>query len=75
MENKELLEILKRIDRKLTVVVGDIINRTTSSIQEQVCGLSKLKMSNPEIAEILGISTTHVAKEKSVSKKRKRGRK
>lgn len=75
MENKEILQVLRSIDRKLGVLAGDIVKRSASSVHERVRELSRLKMSNPEIAEILGISTTHVAKEKSVGKKKKGSKK
>ena len=70
MENQEILKILTSIDKKIGLIVGEIIKRRSTSIKEQVNELSKLKISNTEIAEILGISSTHVAKEKSISKKR-----
>lgn len=70
MENQEILKILKNIDKKIGLIVGEIIKKRSTSINEQVKELSKLKISNTEIAEILGISSNHVAKEKSISKKR-----
>ena len=75
MENQEIITFLERIDRKLSVITGDIMKKRTSSINEQVQELSLLRMPNPEIAEILGISASHVAKEKSVSKSKKKGKK
>ena len=71
MENEEIVEVLKSIDRKMALLVSDVVKRTTSSVHEQVNELSKLKMSNPEIAQILGISPAHVATQKSIAKKKK----
>lgn len=70
MEDQEILKTLKSVDKKIGIIVGDIIKRRTTSVKEQVNELSKLEMSNSEIAEILGISSIHVAKEKSIAKKR-----
>jgi hypothetical protein len=67
MENIEILEVLKGIDKKLGIIVGEIIKRGGTSVSEQVGGLVKLKMSNEEIADILGISPKDVAKERAVA--------
>lgn len=72
MEDADVLAVMKSIDKKLCIIVGDIVKKRVSSIGEQVRELAKLNMSNSEIASSLGISPTHVSKEKSITKKGKK---
>ncbi len=59
----------------LALVFGYIAVKELQSVKDRIGVLSRLGYGNKEIAIICGITEGHVAKEKSISKKMKRGRK
>ena len=59
----------------LALVFGFIAVKELQSIRDKIGVLSRLGYGNKEIAIICGITEGHVAKEKSISKKMKKGRK
>jgi len=69
MKNDEILVLLKKIDMKLGLILGNQIIDKGSNIKSQVAKLSKHGLEAAEIARILGISSSHAAKELSILKK------
>jgi len=67
----EIEKIFKEMSGKLSVLISLSLEGKKLSIKDKVELLSKFDMSNKEIAKILNISEIHVAKEKSLIKKRK----
>lgn len=72
MTNDETIKLLKRIDTKLGLILGNQIAEKGSNIKSQVAKLSKSNLDSIEIAEILGISLSHASKELSILKKVKK---
>lgn len=69
--NKDKLEqLLMEISRKLSILIRLSLKDEELTIKEGVKLLSQFDLSNKEISQILGISEKHVAKEKSLIKKR-----
>jgi hypothetical protein len=69
MRNNEEIILLRKIDRKLGLMLGNQIVEKYDSIKEQVTKLSRSGLDYNEIAEILAISPSHAAKELSKIKK------
>ena len=67
----ETEKTFKEINAKLSVLISLALGNKPKSIKEKVEFLSKLGVSNKDISRILNISEKHVAKEKSLIKKRK----
>ena len=70
---KELEEIFGELSAKLNaLILLSIINSSQSmSLKERIQILSQSGITNQEISKILNISPIHVAKEKSLMKKKK----
>ncbi|NQV08411.1 hypothetical protein HQ529_01010 [Candidatus Woesearchaeota archaeon] len=69
MKNDEVIQLLKKINTKLGLMLGNQVIEKHDNIKDQVTKLSKSGLDYNEIAEILGISTSHAAKELSKIKK------
>ncbi|MEM5835325.1 MAG: hypothetical protein QXM11_02025 [Candidatus Aenigmatarchaeota archaeon] len=65
----EVQKLLKEISEKLSVLIKLLVVKEEWSIRDKIKFLSKFEISNREIAKILNISETYVAKEKSLLKK------
>jgi len=72
MRNEDMIEILKKIDTKLGLILGNQITDKDHNIKSQVAKLSKSGLDSTEIAQILGISPSHASKELSVLRKVKK---
>ncbi|MCK4520958.1 MAG: ArsR family transcriptional regulator [Nanoarchaeota archaeon] len=72
MINENMIEILKKIDIKLGLILGNQITDKDHNIKSQVAKLSKSSLDSTEIAQILGISPSHASKELSVLRKVKK---
>ncbi len=70
MQDDKIVSLLERIDKKLSVLVGEKIKESKSSIKDQVSALFKAGLDYNEIAHAVGISSSHAAKEISKLKKR-----
>jgi predicted HTH domain antitoxin len=72
MTNDEIINLLKKIDTKLGLILGNQIAEKETNIKLQVAKLSKSNLDYTEIAEILGISSSHASKELSILRKVKK---
>lgn len=75
---EELNKEFKRFSEKLDIAIGLLYELNDSltkksSIKDKVSYLSNRGLGNKEIARALGISESHVSKEKSLSNKEKQG--
>jgi len=68
-EQKKLIDILEKIDKKLGFLIGEKVKEKSVVIKDQVALLSSITKDYNELAFILGISPSHAAKE--LSKQRK----
>lgn len=66
----EIEKIFKEINAKLSVLINLSLEDKPDTIKGRIELLSKLGVSNKDIAKILNISEKHVSKEKSLIKKR-----
>lgn len=71
-KTNEIQDILDRIDRKLGFLIGEKIKDKNLKIKDQIHELKSLTTDYNEIGRILGISSSHAAKELSKLKKRKK---
>ena len=69
MKNDEVIQLLKKINTKLGLILGNQIIENENNIKDNVAKLSKSNLNYNEIAEILSISQSHAAKELSKIKK------
>lgn len=72
MKNNREVELLRKINIKLGLLLGNQIIEKHPNIKDQVAKLSKCGLDYTELAEILGISPSHAAKELSKLKKVKK---
>lgn len=72
MTDDEVIKLLKKIDAKLGLMLGNQITEKEGNIKSQVARLSKSNLDSSEIAEILGISPSHASKELSIIRKVKK---
>ena len=71
MAEEKIIELLEKIDVKLGLLLGNQLQEE-DNIKKKVEKLSKAKLGYTEIAQILGISPTHAAKELSKIRKEKK---
>jgi hypothetical protein len=69
MSEDKIIVLLEKINKKLSILIGEKIRENKSSIKDQVSTLSKAGLDYNEIASILSISPSHAAKEISKMKK------
>jgi len=72
MVDDETINLLKKIDKKLGLILGNQIAEKENNINSQVAKLSRANLDSAEIAEILSISPSHASKEVSLLKRRKK---
>ena len=72
-ENKKIIEILEKIDRKLAFLIAEGVKEKHTVIKEQIAYISNLTQDYKEIALMLGITPSHASKE--LSKIRKKNKK
>jgi len=72
MINDEVIQLLKKIDTKLGLILGNQVIEKHNNVKDQVAKLSKSDLEYTDIADILGISQSHAAKELSKIKKVKK---
>lgn len=66
----EINNILENINSKLGVLIALGLEEKLLSLNKKIKMMSESGMGNQEISKILGISPIHVAKEKSLLKKK-----
>lgn len=71
-EKDRMVSILENIDKKLSLITGELIKKRDIKINEQVAILAQVNLDYKEIAQILGITASHAANE--LSKIRKGGK-
>jgi len=64
-------DILNAISNKLTVMVNLLMKKEEMSVKEKVALMDSLKLPNRDASQIIGITETHYAKEKSLLNKGK----
>lgn len=69
MAEEELIEIIKKIDKKLIIILNENLSQKDQNVKEKVAYLAKFDLDYNEIAQILEISPSHAAKELSNLKK------
>lgn len=69
ISDDKIIELLDKINKKLSILVGEKILDKDITIREKVSILSKASMDYTDISQILGISLAHAAKELSILKK------
>ena len=67
----EIEKIFKEISGKLSVLISLSLENKELLIKDKVELLSRFNITNKDIAKILNISEIHVAKEKSLIKRRR----
>jgi len=74
MDEKEVIEfkrIIREMNTKLgTLIALQMIEERPEKVSKRVTLLANLGLGNKEIASILNISEKHVAKEKSLAKRK-----
>lgn len=68
-DQKKLLEVLGKMDKKLGFLIGEKIREKHNLIKNQVADLSNLTKDYNEIAFMLNITPSHAAKELSKLKR------
>ena len=71
MANNNSDDVLNAISNKLTVMVNLLMKKEEMSVKEKVALMDSLKLPNRDASQIIGISETHYAKEKSLLNKGK----
>jgi DNA-binding Lrp family transcriptional regulator len=69
MAEEDLLDIIKKMDKKLVILLNTNLSQKDQNVKEKVAYLAKFDLEYNEIAQILGISPSHAAKELSNLKK------
>jgi hypothetical protein len=60
---------LKEMDGKLDVIISLILAERPIAVKDKIVLLANFSIGNKDISRILGISESHVKKEKSLAKK------
>ncbi|MCH7964390.1 MAG: hypothetical protein IH852_10695 [Bacteroidetes bacterium] len=65
MNKEKIIELLTKINTKLGFIIGNKLNQSETNVNDKVAKLAKFNFDYNEISEILGITTSHAAKELS----------
>lgn len=69
MSDDKIIELLEKINKKLSVLVGEKFLDKNITIIDKISILSKASMDYIDISKILGISPAYAAKKLSILKK------
>ncbi len=69
MPEEELIEIMKKIDKKLAILINEKLSQKDQKVKDKVAYLAKFDLDYNEIAQILEITPSHASKELSKYKK------
>lgn len=69
--SKRTVELLKEINHKLSVILGELIREKDQPIKKQIRVLHSAGFNYNTVSEILGISRSHAAKELTHIKRKK----